>query len=99
MGDNLFFKKGFPHERLFCNVFDKSAVSDYLLNEGRERLCLIGFACGDVGDNACVEIYGYFITAFDLLGSGITFQYRQAYINSISVKNSCECRGDYTAYT
>ena len=70
---------------------------DDVLNELRERLCLIGLAGGDIGNQAGVEVHADLIPCTDLLSGLLAFQNGQTDVDGVSVKNSGEALGDDAA--
>ena len=81
---------------LFRQALHQSALGHYILDEIRERQCLIGFTLSLVSDYACIEVDGNFIAGFDFLAGFRTFQNRKSDIDGISVKYSGESLGDDT---
>jgi len=61
----------------FClrlsNGIQQSALTHDVLDEGREGQGLIGFIPGQVGDEACIEIDGNFITGLNLFAGFLAF--------------------------
>ena len=65
-----------------------------VLDKGRERLGLIGFSGGHIGDDAGIKIHIYLVAGLDIPGGFPTFHNRQADIDSVSVKNPGKSGGD-----
>ena len=65
-----------------------------ILNKGRERLCLVGFPGGQIGDEAGVEIHLDLVPGLNIPSGLVTFQDGQADVDGVAVKNPGKGGGD-----
>ena len=84
---------------LFRNCVNQPALLDDILDKLRKRLGLIGFPCRLVGDNACVKIDVYGIPVLNFPRGLVAFEYRQADVDGVAVKNAGKGGSDNTGNT
>lgn len=79
-------------------MFHQPAVGDYLLNERREGFGLVALARGFVKNHTLAQIARYNVARRNSLYCLGAFEYGQAYVYGIAVKDSRKAVGNNQAY-